>query len=296
MATAVMRRRRGQPGIGVHDVSTEGRDRTALVTGASSGIGRSFAQLFGAKGYDVVVVARREDQLKELQAELEVQRGVRVHVLPCDLGEPGAGAHIRGELRERGIAVDVLVNCAGYVHPAPYIDVPWEEELRYIRVLALSTAELCRYLLPHMVEQRWGRVITVASLVAIMPGIPDQVLYSATKAFVHKLTESLAAEYEPHGVRCTSAVVGATDTDLVVASGISAWVESSLLTQLAMLRPESVVRETYRASMRGKRVVVPGAASKLWVFALTHAPARARYALTNFAASVPVEPASVGGP
>src|SRR5581483_3073977 len=107
---AIKRRRAAVPSIGDGDVSTEGRGRTALVTGASAGIGRSMAQLLAAKGYDVVVVARREQRLKQLQVELEDRFGARVHPLPCDLVSPDASATIAAELAARGLPVDFLVN------------------------------------------------------------------------------------------------------------------------------------------------------------------------------------------
>jgi hypothetical protein len=245
------------------------------------------AELLAAKGYDVVAVARRERRLEELREQLERRWRVRVHPLPCDLADPEASAHLRDELDHRGLTVDVLVNNAGYALLGPYLQHEWREHLRFVRVLGLNVAELCHMFLPHMVEQRWGRVINVASLAGIMSGSPGAVLYGATKSFVHKFTEGLAAEYEPYGIHCTVALVGPTDTEFAVGSGFASWMDSNLILQLVMMRPEAVARTTYNACMRGRRVVVPGWHQQVWRCVLVHAPPRIRYGLSKSGAAVP---------
>jgi hypothetical protein len=244
------------------------------------------AELLAAKGYDVVAVARREARLKQLQDELERRWKVHVHPLPCDLGNPGAAVHIRDELEHRGLAVDFLVNNAGYTLAGPYIENSWEDELRFVRVIGLSVVELCRYLLPHMVEQRWGRIVNVTSVAGTMAGTPNMVLYSATKSFVHKFTEGLAAENEQYGVHCTVSAPGVTDTEAFAASEISDYVDASLFVQLAMMRPEVVARQAYAANVRGQRVVVHGWHHKAWVFMLVHTPPAVRYGLVKFVTGI----------
>lgn len=282
----IKRKRASVPGIGDSDASNEGRGRTALVTGASAGIGWSLAELFAAKGYDVVVVARREVRLKELQDQLERRWGVRVLPIPYDLGEPDAPRHIRDELVARDLSVDFLVNNAGYTLPGAYTDIPWEDHLRWIRVMALGVAELCHYTLPHMVDQRWGRVINVSSVGGVASGSPGMVLYCATKAFVNKFTEGLAAEYEPHGVNCTASLPGSTETEIFAATGISEYADSNLFMQLAMMRSETVARQAYAACMQGRRLIIHGGHHKAWAFAMTHAPPKIRYSLVKFVAEM----------
>jgi hypothetical protein len=239
------------------------------------------SELLAAKGYDVVVVARREDRLKELKDLLEQRWNVRVFVLPCDLGDPGAAGEIHDELSRQGLAVDFLVNNAGYVTFSQYVETDWDSARRYIQVLALSGAELCRRLLPHMVEQRWGRVINVASVAGLLAGTPDSVFYSASKAFVNKFTEGLAGEVGQYGVHCTAIAVGVTDTEAIDNSLSPEWA-GSLFVQAAMSRPETVARESYRACMRGKRLIAPIWHNKVWAFAVVHSPPAVRYKLTEF--------------
>ena len=244
------------------------------------------AELLAAKGYDVVAVARREARLKELQVQLEAQWDIRAHPLRCDLTDPEAARYIRDEVLARGLSVDVLVNNAGFVPFLRFTEFAPEDQLQLIRLLVLSPVELCRHLLPHMVEQHWGRVINITSMAAMMAGTPGQVLYGASKSFLQKFSEGLAAEYEPHGIHCTASVVGGTDTELVQSSGGAEWVESNPVVQLGMMRPEFVARATYAACARKKRVVVPGRHMKLGAFALVHSPPALRYKLSAFTSGI----------
>ncbi len=245
------------------------------------------AELLAAKGYDVVAVARREARLCDLQKQLEGRWGVRVHPLACDLADQGAPAYIRDEMSRRSLDIDFLVNNAGYVVYSPYQAMPWEDGLRYIQVTALSPAELCRHFLPAMVDRRWGRIINVASIAAVLPGTPMTVLYGASKSFVLKLTEGLAAEVEQCGVNCTVIIVGATDTEMVETS-VSPEFADALMMQAAMMRPEAVARKSYSACIRGKRVTAPGWHNKVWSFATVHSPPAFRYQLAQ--ASVRSQP------
>ena len=285
-AVALGRLREGRSGISDGDASEEGRGRTALVTGGSSGIGWSMCELLAAKGYDVVPVARREERLRQLAEQLEKRWSVRVDPLPCDLGEPGAASYIRDELERRGIAVDFLVNNAGYSVHGRYLENSWAEHLQYIRVMAVSVAELSYYLLPHMVEKRWGRLINISSVGALGAGSPGLVLYSATKSFVLKFSEGLAADYEPFGVHCTASVAGATDTELMRTPEIWEYVSKNLLVQLSLMRPETVVRQAYDACMAGRRVIVNGWPAKIWGFTVMHSPPPVRYRLMEFNAKM----------
>lgn len=267
--------------IGAADHSDEGRGRTALVTGASAGIGQATAQLLAAKGYDVALLARREVRLKELGDEIGSRFGVRSHVLPYDLGEPGAAERISDALDERGVTVDFLVNNAGYGLFGQYLSNPWEDYRRFVQALALTPAELCYRLLPTMVERRWGRIINVTSVVGAFPGSPNMVLYSAAKSFLQKFTEGLAAECEPQGINCTVSVPGATDTEFQDMGRLYSSPVRTLVAQFAAMRPETVARQAYAACMRGRRVVIHGWHHKLTVAAVVHSPPAVRYRLTE---------------
>jgi short-subunit dehydrogenase len=271
--------RRSGP-VGTQDRSDEGRGRTALVTGASSGIGRSLSELLAAKGYDLVVVARRLERLDELKKQVEDRWHVNCHSLSADLAEPGAARFIAESLASERITVDFLVNNAAYGLVGNYETKSWEELERYVRVLGLTPLELTRYLLPPMLQQRWGRILNVSSLVAVMPGTQGSSLYSATKSMLYKFTEGLAAEVRSRGVLCTVSVPGATDTEIFESSGISKWGDSSVIRR-ALMSPDSVAREAYEACMKGRRVVIHGVHHKATAFVLVHSPPAVRYKLTE---------------
>jgi short-subunit dehydrogenase len=289
---AIKRRRASLPGIGQQDRSSEGRGRTALVTGASSGIGRTMAELLAAKGYDIIVVARRAQRLKELQADLEARFGVTVHPLPCDLNTTSAASDIDTELRTRNLRVDFLVNNAGYDMLGRFLDHSWEEHEKFVRLMAVGVAELTHRLLPHMIEQRWGRIINVTSVGGMFPGAPSMALYTASKSFVHKLSEAIAGEYAPDGVHCTVSAPGATETELFEVVGVEDYWQNNLLPQISMMRCETVVRQAYSACMAGQKVVVHGAPNKVWAATLLHTPKAVRYRLVGFLAKMQPPPAA----
>jgi uncharacterized protein len=245
------------------------------------------AILLAAKGYDVIVVARRVDKLEEVAEELRGIYGVQAYVLRADLGEADAPALIRGELARRGLKVDFLVNNAGYAMMGNFLDNDWEDQVRLFRVLGMSSVELTRYLLAPMVEQRWGRIINVTSIAGLMSGTPSMVLYCSSKIFVQRFTEGLAGEYTKEGVHATVSIPGSTDTDLFQASGLTDYSETQPLFQLAMMSPMTVARQAYDASMRGDRVIVHGWQTKIWGHAVAHGPAPLRYWLTEWFAKLP---------
>lgn len=264
----------------------EGRGHTALVTGASSGIGRSFSVLLASKGYDVVLVARSRDRLERLSQRLSADFGVRAEVMCVDLADVNASRTIKAELDQRGLKVDFLVNNAGYFVLGFYGDVSWEQQEAYLRVVGTSVLELTRYLLPAMVDQGWGRIVNVTSVAGYFSGSPGQSLYSPVKAMVHKFSESIALEYADRGVYCTSAPPGPTATRFLESSGASAAEHGakSRLLQAMVMSPDTYAERAYEGCMRGRKVVIPGLHNKVWAFALVHAPSRLRYAMCAFTA------------
>src|SRR5262245_18633142 len=133
----------------------EGTGKTALVTGASSGIGKAFAELLARKGYAVVLTARRADRLETLAAELKQKYGVGTHTIAADLSQPDASRQIAAELTARKLAIDVLVNNAGYGVPGSYINVPWNDHERFMQVMVTAVLDLTYRLLPGMLERGW---------------------------------------------------------------------------------------------------------------------------------------------
>ncbi len=278
LSEAIERRRLNRPGIGDPDASDEGRGKVALVTGASSGVGWAMSELLAAKGYDIVIVARRKGLLESFAEQLRDRWGVAAYPLACDLGEPGAAATIRDELARMDLTIDFLVNNAGYVVHGLFTETAWSDQLKWIQVMALTPAELCRHLLPHMIDQGWGRIVNVSSVMGLFDSSPQMLFYSATKSFLNKFTDGLNIENADHGIHCTTSIVGGTDTPLIQAPEIRR-LNHKPLFQLSLMRAEDVVRQQYEACMGGKPVVIHGPMTKAWARLLGLAPANLRKGL-----------------
>jgi hypothetical protein len=255
--------RRDAPGIGPTDESEEGRGHLALVTGASSGIGRSMANLLAAKGYDVVVVARRAERLKLLKDDLEMRYGVRVEVLQGDLADPGTPRRIHEATTSSGTTVDFLVNNAGYVLGAEYAATTWEQQKNFLQVTVLGPLELTHRFLPAMLRHGWGRVINVSSIAARLPCTPECVLYSSGKTLLLKFTEGLHLENAGRGVNFTASMPGHTATEVFEASNWGMKLDDQLFPQLAIMSPDTVARQAYTAVMRGRPSLVHGLHHKI---------------------------------
>jgi short-subunit dehydrogenase len=233
---------------------------TALVTGASAGIGEALARVVAAHGFDLVLAARREDRLRALARELTERFQVDARVLVADLADPTAPARIFEKCRAGGRRVDLLVNNAGYGLAGGFLDATWEEHARFIQVMMTSAAELTWRFLPSMIEHRYGRIINVASLAGLVPGSAGHTLYAASKAFLIKLSESVALENRRHGVHVTALCPGFTHTEFHDVSGTRDLV--SHLPAWMWMDAERVAREGYDAVMRGQIVYVPGRANR----------------------------------
>lgn len=240
---------------------------TALITGASSGLGRDLATLFAADGHDVILVARRRERLEELAQQLESQHGVRGHVLPADLAQAGAAARILDEVRARGLDVDFLVNNAGFGGTGAFAEADPARESGMIQVNVTTLVELTRLLLPDMISRRRGRILNVGSTAGFQPG-PFMATYYASKAFVNSFSEALAYELEGSGVSVTLSCPGATETEFAGHAGNA----ESLLFRLGAASSAGVAREAYQAMLAGRRLVVHGLTNKIGVQALRLGP------------------------
>jgi len=255
--------------IGDADRSDEGRGRTALVTGASSGIGCAIAELLAAKGYALVLAARRGDRLAALAERLSARWGVDIEPVVADLATPAGADSV---LAQAG-AIDVLVNNAGDSRTGLWHTVPWEAHQARLQLMGISTWRLAHGVLPGMVERGWGRVVNVSSIAALFTGFPTDVTYNATKGMVVRFSEAIDAEYRHAGVRCTVSLPGPTPTEIFTHPGSSADVAQHPLFRRLQTSPATVARQTYRAAMAGKPFVVPGLQFKPLGAALRHAPA-----------------------
>ncbi|WP_419996381.1 SDR family NAD(P)-dependent oxidoreductase [Streptomyces boninensis] len=232
------------------------RYRAALVTGASSGLGESFARLLAARGVDVALVARRAERLKSLADELHEQHGVRAEAMPADLTDPAQRAAVEERLRDG--SCELLVNNAGYGAFGPYAELPLTDQLAEVELNAVALTRLTHAALPAMLRAGRGGVLNVASMSAFAPA-PGSAVYGATKAYVAALTESLHAEMRAGGVHVTALCPGFTKTD--DSAGGLLW-----------LRREAVARAGLEAVAAGRSRCVPGAQYKALVPALRLAP------------------------
>jgi short-subunit dehydrogenase len=233
-----------------------GKGQTALVTGASSGIGRELAGCFAAGGFDLVLVARSSGKIRELASELAARHGIRAAAMPCDLSRSGSAAKLAASAQRRELAVDVLVNCAGVLEHGSFagIDATRHQELIDLNISGL-TAMLAQFL-PPMIGRGRGRVLNVASIAAFQP-IPALATYAATKAYVLSLSESLAEELKGKGITVCALCPGLTATGMLTAAQQS---ESLLKRVPGFLISDAatVAAQGYKACMRGDVICVPG--------------------------------------
>lgn len=230
--------------------------RTALITGASAGIGEAFADVFAAAGFDLVLVARREDRLRTIAARLESAHAITVHVIPGDLGERGAFSRLWSEVTTRGLVVDALVNNAGYGVPGAFLSSPWERHAAMLQVMVSGVAELTHLALPGMVARRYGRVINVASLAGLVPAPAGHTLYGASKAFLIKFSEALSREVSASGVHVTALCPGFTLSEFHDVSGTRALV--SRMPSWMWMDAPTVARQGFDAVMAGTPIYVNG--------------------------------------
>jgi len=237
---------------------------TALITGASSGIGLDLAHLFAADGHDLVLVARSEDKLRALAKELEAKHGIEAMVIVADLAKPDAPQQIF----VIAPPVDILVNDAGYGLSGKFAETDLRTELDMIQVNVTALTHLTKLFLTPMLERKRGRILNVASTAAFQPG-PLMAVYYATKAYVLSFSEAIAEELRGTGVTVTALCPGPT------ATGFQKTARMSSEALLELMRPQSsmdVARAGYRALMRGKRIVIPGVKNKLGVQSLRVSP------------------------
>lgn len=235
--------------------------RTALVTGASAGIGAALARVFAEHGFDLVLTARREERLQALSRDLGRRFRIDARVLVADLADPAAPARIFETCLAGGRQVDVLVNNAGYGLRGGFLDASWEQHARFIQVMMTALAELTHRFLPAMIDRRYGRIINVASLAGLAPATAGHTLYAASKAFVIRFSQSLAFEARRHGVHVTALCPGFTYTEFHDASGTRALVNQ--LPKWMWTNADRVAREGYEAVMRGQIIRVPGRVNRL---------------------------------
>jgi short-subunit dehydrogenase len=253
---------------------------TALITGASAGIGATFARQLAAQGYNLLLVARRADRLHALAQELSKAHGVRCETIAADLSDPAAPRAVMAYANELGLNIDLLVNNAGLSGNKKFVATPWVELAGEIQLMMTAVTELAHLVAPAMIERKWGRIINVSSLAAFAPP-GESLLYSAIKSYVLIMSESLDMELKPHGVHVTALCPGFTVSEFHDVMGTRS--SANKLPAILWQQSDEVVKEAIEAVMSGKPVCVPGTVNKLTAAMMRPLPEWARYRIGKIA-------------
>ncbi|HXY04072.1 MAG TPA: SDR family oxidoreductase [Terriglobales bacterium] len=229
-------------------------EKVALITGASGGIGYDLAKLFAADQWNLVLVARSRDKLSQVADELQRQYGISAKAIALDLTEAPASQFLFDQLQRENIAVEVLVNNAGYGKFGEFAKVPFEESLGQIQLNITALTHLTKLFLGPMLQRRSGRILNVASTAGFQPG-PLMAVYYATKAYVISFSEALANELSGTGVTVTCLCPGATDTGFQGRAGTE---NTVLFRKIHPMDSKTVARDGYRGLMAGKTLVISG--------------------------------------
>lgn len=238
-----------------------------LITGASSGLGREFARIAASRGHDLALVARSTVGLEAVRAELLRAHALRVHVFACDLAREGAVSWLLVGLAQRGLAVETLINNAGFGDSGAFVQLPHQRQIDMLRVNGEALSSLTRGLLPGMVERGRGGVLNVASLAAFQAG-PGMAVYYASKAYVLHFSEALHDELAASGVKVSCLCPGPTRTDFARRSGM----EKSELFRGGAADAAAVARFGWESLERNRAIAIPGLGNRLLALSTRLAP------------------------
>lgn len=224
----------------------------ALITGASTGIGKELATIHAENGGDLIIVARNEQKLTALKNELESKHKIKVLVIVKDLSKSEAPKEVYQEVKDAGIEIEYLVNNAGFGGTGKFHERNWEKDLEMIQLNVIALTTLTRLFLPEFVERNHGRILNTSSTASLMPG-PLQAVYFATKAFVTSFSNAISEELSVTNVTVTNIMPGATETEFARISGMD---KTALFNKTATAR--SVALDGYNAMMKGKLNIISG--------------------------------------
>ncbi len=252
--------------------------KTALVTGASGGIGYELASLLARNNYNLVLTARREDRLREIQSDFERRYDIQVTVIPKDLSRPEAPDEIYSQISADGITVDVIINDAGFGNYGMFAETDWKKEARMLQLNVIALTHLTKLFLPGMLKRWSGKILNLASVAAFMPG-PMMAVYYASKAYVLSFSEAIAYELRGTGVTVTVLCPGPTDTGFYKAASLE---KSQLFRRLQVADARKVAEFGYHAMLAGKPVAVYGFLNAASVFIHRFLPRKTVTSMVNF--------------
>lgn len=241
---------------------------TALITGASGGIGYEFAKLCAKDGYNLVLVARSAGQLQQIADDLSAKYGISATVIAKDLAVPGAPGEVFAELERAGISIDVLINNAGFADYGPFAEADLDKTLQMMQINMVTLTHLTRLVLPGMVARQRGRILNVASTAAFQPG-PLMAVYYATKAYVLSFSEAIANELHGTSVSVTALCPGPTETGFQQRAAME---DSKLVAGRQIMDAATVAEAGYRAMRAGRSIEIPGFGNKLGALAPRFVP------------------------
>lgn len=242
--------------------------KTALITGASSGIGLELAKIHAKNGDSLILVARSEDKLIQLAEELKKKYKIETEVIAKDLSKIGSAKELYDEIKGKGLNIEYLINNAGFGDYGEFINTDWEKENQMIQLNITALTQLTKLFLPEMVARKSGKVMNVASIASFLPG-PLMAIYYASKAFVLHFSEAVNNEVKEHNVSVTALCPGPTMSGFQDAANLG---ESKFFQGNKFPSSKEVAEYGYQAMQKGKVVAIHGIMNKLTVFLLRFVP------------------------
>jgi short-subunit dehydrogenase len=256
----------------------EGTNKTALITGASAGIGKALAEVFASNGFNIVLVARRLDKLQEVAAGIEKRHAVTTTCLVADLARANASQKLYDEVAAANIRIDVLVNNAGYAINESFMDASWKAHQDFLNVMLLSVTQLCYLFAKDMKTRGYGRIINVSSVAAFAPQWGGS-LYGAVKSYVKHFSEALDLELKPQNVYCMALCPGFTFSEFHDVMGTRGAV--SKLPKWMWMDARTVAEQAYKAVMRGEVTCITGVVNRTMVTAFELMPRKVKYLISE---------------
>jgi uncharacterized protein len=253
-------------------VKPEDQGRTALVTGASSGIGADLARVSAEHGFNLILTARRLDKLEALAAEITERYPVEVTVIASDLSKVDASIKLHDEIVARGEHVDILYNNAGVGDVGEFHRLDWSVHRDTLNLMVLGVTQLTHLVIPGMLERGYGRVSNNCSIAAHMPGMPMHGMYCPLKTFLYKQSQTLSAEYHDTPLTFSAVAPGLAETPIIDDSGVRDMVDT--LPAALVWTSRRVAEEMVAATLAGRTVVTLGWANKIYGGFIRHVPSR----------------------